>query len=162
MTIFRQQCWFCRKSIRVDKMDWTTIHVGWTDQKPDDVGVMVVLFSATMLVCLIGAFVLPSSSYKGLGIILAGLVVALPFLLRAAHRSRIRHAVEEIGGRVIRIRRLPFWKQDYFLFGKDRIKHDVEYVDSVGFLHKAVCRSGFLHGVEWVSDAPGDSSYARQ
>lgn len=41
MTAFRQQCWFCRKSIRVDQMDWQTIRVGWTGQKPDDVGVMV-------------------------------------------------------------------------------------------------------------------------
>src|SRR5262245_25343241 len=89
-------------------------------------GVVIALFSATMLICLLGALALPPSNswnqWLGTGIV--GLVAALPFLARAAHRSRIRHAVRETGGKVIDIRRLPFWKQDY-VPGRDRIIHKV-------------------------------------
>jgi len=125
--------------------------------------VMVVLFSATMLVCLIGAFVLPSpiSLYRWLGFAFIGLVVSLPLLTRAAHRSRIRRAVEERGGNVIRIRRLPFWKQGFdYWHGGRRVMHEVEYADATGFVHEAACLSDFLHGVEWVSDTVFDSNHA--
>jgi hypothetical protein len=121
--------------------------------------VMVALFSATMLISLFGALALPPSAswYKWLGMALAGLIVGLPFFLRAAHRSRIRHAVQETGGNVIRIWRLPFWKQDSLL-GRDRmILHEVRYVDSAGVEREAVCRSGFLHGVEWITNRIVDS-----
>ena len=130
-----------------------------SSRNPDNSSaVMVALFSATMLICLLGALALPPSAswYKWLGMALAGLVVGLPFLLRAAHRSRIRHAVQETGGNVIRIRRLPFWRQYYFL-GKDRILHEVRYVDLTGAEHEAVCQSGFLHGVEWITNQVVDS-----
>ena len=133
-----------------------------SNRNPDtSAAVMVTLFGATMLACLLGAFVLPSSGpvYKGLGIVLAALVVALPWLNRVAHRSRIRRAVEEIGGRVIRIRRLPFWKQDYSYWSRrHRVKHEVRYVDSTGFYHEASCLSDFLFGVEWIADRVVDSN----
>lgn len=122
-------------------------------------GVMIALFSATMLICLIVALALPPSNAwnRWLGTALAALIAGLPFLLRTAHRSRIRHAVQDARGKVLRIRRLPFWKQDYFL-GRDRIIHEVRYVDVNGVEHEAVCRSGFLCGVEWIADHCVDSS----
>jgi hypothetical protein len=131
-----------------------------SSRNPDNSSaVMVALFSATLLICLLGALALPPSAswYKWVGMALAGLIVGLPFLLRAAHRNRIRHVVQETGGNVIRIRRLPFWRQYYFL-GKDRILHEVRYVDSAGVEHEAVCQSGFLHGVEWITDHLVDSN----
>jgi hypothetical protein len=104
-----------------------------SSRNPDtSAAVMVTLFGATMLACLLGAFVLPpsGSGYKALGIVLAALVIALPWLSRVVHRSRIRHAVEDIGGRVIHIRRLPFWKQDYsFWSRRHRVKHEVHRLD---------------------------------
>jgi len=122
--------------------------------------VMIALFAATMLACLIGAFVLPPSGagYKVPGIILAALVLALPWLNRAAHRSRIRRAVSEMGGVVVRIRRLPFWKQDYYWSRLRRVKHEVRYVDPAGFYHEACCLSDFLFGVEWIADRLVDSN----
>ena len=126
---------------------------------------MVTLFSGMMLVCLFGALALPSpiSLNRWLGFAFIGLVVSLPFLSRAAHRSRIRRAIKEIGGSVVRIRRLPFWKQGYpYWSRRHRVKHEVEYADPAGVVHEAACLSDFLYGVEWLSDAPGDSSYSRQ
>ena len=136
-----------------------------SSRNPDTASaVMVTLFGATMLACLLGAFVLPSSGsgYKVLGIILAALVIALPWLNRVAHYSRIRRAVEEMGGSVVRIHRLPFWKQGYsYWHGLHRVKHEVEYVDPAGFVHESVCLSDFLHGVDWVTDRALDSTHAR-
>lgn len=42
MPAFYQPCWFCHRALRVDRdFEWTTIRVGWTGQKPNDVEVMV-------------------------------------------------------------------------------------------------------------------------
>ncbi len=125
-------------------------------------GVYVTLISATMLVCLIGALALPPSfslnKWIGLGA-LVGLFTGTPVLNRLAHRSRIREAVEEIGGNVVRIKRLPFWRQfdesvmvmTYLPIAR-RIKHEVDYTDAAGSWHHALCRSGWFHGVEWIDD----------
>ena len=125
-------------------------------------GVYVTLISATMLACLIGALALPTSFSvnKWIGLALVGLLIGTPFLDRFAHRSRIREAVEEIGGSVVHIRRLPFWRQfdeslmimRYLPLAR-RIKHEVDYTDAAGFAHHALCRSGWFHGVEWIDDA---------
>ena len=121
-------------------------------------GVYVTLISATMLVCLIGALALPTSFSlnKWIGLAIVGLFIGSPFLDRLAHRSRIREAVEEVGGSVVRIKRLPFWRQfdellTYLPIAR-RIKHEVDYTDAAGSLHHALCRSGWFHGVEWIDD----------
>ena len=129
-------------------------------------GLYVALVAATMLVCLIGALALPPSFSlnKWIGLALVGLIVGSPALDRLAHRSRIREAVEEIGGNVVRIKRLPFWRQfdesvaimTYLRIAR-RIKHEVDYTDAAGFLHHALCRSGWFHGVEWIDDIVVDS-----
>jgi len=108
-----------------------------------------------MMLCLLGALALPPSAswYKWVGMALGSLIVGLPFLRRAAHRSRIRHAVQETGGHVIHIRRLPFWKQDYWVSAI----HEVRYADGAGVEHEAVCRSGFLYGVQWITVTLVDS-----
>ncbi len=124
-------------------------------------GVYVTLVAATMLVCLIGALALPPSFSlnRWIGLAFVGLLIGSPFLDRLAHRSRIREAVEEVGGSVVRIKRLPFWRQfdesvailSYLPIAR-RIKHEVDYTDATGFLHHALCRSGWFHGVEWIDD----------
>src|SRR5213593_3824778 len=111
-------------------------------------GVYVALISGTMLLSLIGALVLPGSIsfLRWLGLFaLLGIFLGAPVLDRLAHRSRIRDAVQEMGGKVIRIRRLPFWRQDdpgWFLPIARRIKCRVDYTDAAGSLHRALCRSG--------------------
>jgi hypothetical protein len=125
--------------------------------------VYVALVSLLMLACLAGAFLLPASIAlnRWIGILaLVGLFLGLPVLDRVAHRSRIREAVQELGGETVSIHRLPFWRQ----FGDSmavvkrlpvarRIKHEVEYRDAAGSLHRALCLSGWFHGVEWLEDA---------
>ena len=134
-----------------------------TTRDPDSsAAVMIALFAATMLACLIGAFVLPPSGagYKVPGIILAALVLALPWLNRAAHRSRIRRAVSEMGGVVVRIRCLPFWQQFWQVQPYLRltgVRHEVDYVDATGLLHHALCYSSWFIGVEWLDDVVEDS-----
>jgi hypothetical protein len=114
------------------------------------------LSAFVVLICLIGAFVLPPSLFNGkwLGVVpLVAFFVGVPLLLRLAHRSRIRDAVQELGGTVRRIKKLPFWKQSYvrysFFLG---VRFSVEYVDLTGTTHHALCKSGFFQGVQWLED----------
>lgn len=123
-------------------------------------GIYAAISALVVLICLIGAFVLPPSLFnsKWLGIVpLAGFIVVVPVLLRLAHRSRIRDAVQELGGTVLCMKKLPFWNQPYtrywFFLG---IRYRVEYVDSTGTTHRALCNSGFFQGVEWLEDAVVD------
>ena len=123
-------------------------------------GIYAALNALLVLLCLIGAFVLPPSwvNSKWLAIpALIGLFIGLPVLLRLAHRSRIRDAVEKAGGTMIRIRKLPFWRQPYtryvFFLGE---RFEVEYADLTGITHRALCNSGFFQGVEWLEDAVAD------
>jgi len=125
-------------------------------------GIYVVLISGTIIVCLLGAFVLPASiSFnKWLGIFgLVGFFIGYPVLNRLAHRSRIREAVQEMGGTVIKIQRLPFWRQDSF-FGRSfvkPVKHKVDYKDTLELLHHALCKSSWFYGVEWLDDVIDDT-----
>ena len=134
-----------------------------SQRNPDaSAGVYVALVSLLMVACLAGAFVLPASIAlnRWIGIVaLAGLFLGMPLLDRAAHRSRIREAVGELGGTTVSIRQLPFWKQfdDSMLVLKRlpiarQIKYEVEYADAAGSLHRAFCRSGWFHGVQWLED----------
>ena len=118
-------------------------------------GIYAALSALVVLVCLIGAFVLPPYLVNAkwlLPVPFVGLF-ALPILLRLAHRSRIRDAVQELGGTVVRIRKLPFWDQPYskyrFFLGT---RYRVDYVDLIGAPHRALCNSGFFQGVEWLGE----------
>ena len=107
------------------------------------------------------AFVLPPSFFRSKwlgGSALVGLLIGIPVLLRLAHRSRIRDAVGTMGGTVVRINQLPFWRQPItgkyaFFLG---VRYAVEYVDLLGATHRAQCNSGFFQGVEWLEDAVVD------
>ena len=123
-------------------------------------GIYAALSAFVVLACLIGAFVLPPSLVNGkwLGVVaLVGFFVGIPVLLRLAHHSRIRDAVERLGGTVLCIKKLPFWDQPYtrysFFLG---IRYRVEYVDLMGTTHWALCKSGFFQGVEWLEDSVVD------
>jgi hypothetical protein len=121
-------------------------------------GIYAALSALVVLICLIGALALPSSLFasKWLGVVaLVGFFIGLPVLKRLAHRSRIRDAVGDIGGTVVRIKRLPFWHQPIspkysFFLG---VRFEVEYVDLLGATHRALCNSGFFQGVVWLEDA---------
>lgn len=128
-------------------------------------GIYAVVMTMLLLVCLVGAFVLPPSWVNGqwLASLLRRPWIGIPFylcilfgvlyLLRLAHRGRIYGAVRELGGTVVRIRKLPFWRQRW---GKYRFfegtQFEVEYVDLLGLAHRRLCNSGFFQGVEWLSD----------
>jgi hypothetical protein len=119
-------------------------------------GIYAALSAFVVLICLIGAFVLPPSISNGkwLGIAaLGGFFVGIPVLLRFAHRSRIRDAVHQLGGTVLRMKKLPFWDHPHmrysFFLG---VRYRVDYVDLMGTTHRALCNSGFFEGVEWLED----------
>lgn len=119
-------------------------------------GIYAGLMALVMLVAFLGAFFLPSSfsASKWLGIFaLAGYFIVAPLLLRLAHRDRIRDAVEKMGGRLLNIKKLPFWRQSYpryaFFLG---VQYRVDYLAEDGLKHRAICNSGFFQGVEWQHD----------
>ena len=85
----------------------------------------------------------------------AGFLVGLPVLDRIAHRSRIRDAVGELNGSVVRIKRLPFWKQFWQqqpYLRLTAVRYEVDYTDATGLLHHALCYSSWFIGVEWLDD----------
>jgi hypothetical protein len=130
-----------------------------SERNPDaSAGIYVALISITTLVCLVGAFVLPGwiSLNRWLGVFaLVGFFIGIPILDRIAHTSRIREAVEELGGTVIGIKRLSFWKQDgYFrrLPVANKIKFLVDFVGTDGLLHQAHCYSSWFYGVIWLDE----------
>ena len=121
-------------------------------------GIYAALSALVVLLCLIGAFVLPPSMLGGkwLGIIaLISYFVGIPILLRMAHRSRIREAVAQIGGSVVIIKRRSFRRQPYafsrYAFFRP-VRYRVEYTDLLGATHDALCNSGLFQGVEWLED----------
>ena len=122
-----------------------------------DAGIYMALTAFVILICLLGALLLPPSVFnygRVLGIVVLFLfLVGTPVLLRIAHRSRIQDAVQKLGGTVLRIKRLPFWDQPHirysFFLGT---RYRVEYSDLMGVTHRAVCNSGFFQGVEWLED----------
>jgi len=129
-------------------------------------GVMVALFGLVMMLALLGALFLPPGLISALFwskwtffITLFAIVVVVPILLRLAQRSRIREAVAELGGTIVRAKRLPFWQQDYWPYSYRQawwrgISYEVEFLDPVGVTHRARCRSGFLRGVQWLGELP--------
>jgi hypothetical protein len=127
--------------------------------------VYVALVSGLVLLCLMGALVLPSGVYtnKGFGVaVFVGLLMGIPVLDRLAHRSRIRDAVEQLDGSVVRIKRLSFWRQPrgaFFARGLPfarQMEYQVEFRDMTGKLHHASCLSGWFHGVTWLGDMISD------
>src|SRR5687767_7665712 len=80
-----------------------------------NVAIMVAIWSALLLVCLVVVLTTNRSfSIEGWAGTLwpLGALLALMPLVRLAHRKRIGHAIEQNGGRVLRIRRLPWWRQE--------------------------------------------------
>jgi hypothetical protein len=132
-------------------------------------GVAVALFSFVMLLALLGALFLPPgimskvfSSKWTFVVTLLAIVVGVPLLLRLSQRSRIRQAVEELGGTIVRAKKLPFWRQGDWPGSYTRapygrawwrgIIYEVEFTDLLGVTHRAICRSGFLRGVQWLEE----------
>ena len=121
-------------------------------------GVYAALSGLVFLIALVGAFMLPPTwvSAKWLGIpVLVAFFIGIPILLNFAHRSRIRDAVGTLGGTVVRIKKLPFWRQPVsprwsFFLG---VRFAVQYIDLTGVTHEAQCNSGFFQGVVWLDDA---------
>jgi hypothetical protein len=130
-----------------------------SQRDPDSAAtIYVILFVATVALCLLGAFVLPSSISlnKQIGIVaLVGFFAGIPVLNRFAHRSRIRAAVEELAGSVVQIKRLLFWKQIWQqkpYLRLSGVRFEVDYWDASGLLHHALCYSSWYIGVEWLDD----------
>ena len=128
-----------------------------SDRENLGAGIYMALTAFVILICLLGALLLPPSVFsygRVLGIVVLVLfLVGTPVLLRIAHRSRIQDAVQKLGGTVLRIKRLPFWDQPHirysFFLGT---RYRVDYVDLMGATHRAVCNSGYFQGVEWLED----------
>jgi hypothetical protein len=129
-------------------------------------GVLVALYAFVVLLALLGALFLPprliSTLFSSKPVMLAVLVAAvvgLPILMRLAHRSRIQDAIEEQGGRLLRLRRLPWWQQtwwsaDGYKWWRD-VKYEVEFLDLLGAPHHTICYSSFMRGVRWEKEWPG-------
>jgi hypothetical protein len=114
--------------------------------------VMAAVGAVVMLACLAVALArspapprLPSA---GPVLPLLALAALLP-LSRWAERSRIRKAVEAGGGRVLRLRRLPFWRQCWSRSPyQARPRYALEYADLLGRVRRGICRTSMLYGVE--------------
>jgi hypothetical protein len=127
-------------------------------------GIAVALHTLAVLLALLGALFLPPQiiskvfwSEWTFYITFFLIIVGIPILLRLAQRSRIREAVEELGCKPLRLKRLPFWRQGYwptsYFPGRTSwrgIVYEVAFLDPLGVTHRANCRSGFLRGVQWL------------
>ena len=118
--------------------------------------VMVALYALLLISCLCVVLFVPGNwaPWRRIGIAIPVLaVMGPPLLLRLAERSRIREAIREMAGTVITIRRLPFWRQgwEYYSVGHVAPTYAVVFQDVLGTEIHAMCRSGFLRGVEWLS-----------
>jgi hypothetical protein len=129
-------------------------------------GIAMALYGLAVLLALLGALSLPPQiiskvfwSEWTFYITFFAIIVGIPVLLRLAQRSRIREALAELGRRTLHLKRLPFWRQgnwpaSYFP-GRTwwrGIVYEVEFLDSLGTSHHAICRSGFLRGVTWLGE----------
>ena len=94
----------------------------------------------------------PLDSWRwGIGLLVPSLI-GLAAMLRLAERARIRKAVEAGGGRVLRLRRLPFWRQGWTLsLQRSRADYAIEYVGPMGAIRRGLCRTSMIHGVELPS-----------
>src|SRR5262245_14424134 len=97
-------------------------------------GVMVALYCGLVIACLVLVLAVPGelrfSRSIGFGVCAAA-VLGIPVLLRVAERSRIRQAVHESGCTILKLRRLPFWRQgwDYYSSRAIAPKYEVEFSD---------------------------------
>lgn len=113
----------------------------------------VAIVAGMTAVCLLGAFAIrgvPRSRWFLLGPVL--LVVAVPVLCRIADRSRIRHAVGELGGELLAIRRWPFWGRGFWEDHEHWTTYDVVFRDALGLFHLVTCRTGLLWAVQWSDE----------
>jgi hypothetical protein len=131
-------------------------------------GIAIALYALAVLLALLGALFLPPRiistvfwSKWTFYVTFFVIVVGIPILLRLAQRSRIREAVQELGCRPLRLKRLPFWRQGYwptsYFPGRTwwrGIVYEVDFLDPLGESHHALCRSGFLRGVQWMGELP--------
>jgi hypothetical protein len=132
-------------------------------------GIAAALYGLAFLLALVGALFLPpgfiSALFGSKWTFIAPLfavVIGVPVLLRLAQRDRIRKAVEESGGRMLKLKRLPFWRQSGWpcsyipaIYGYSSwrgVVYEVEFLDPLGVTHRAICRSGFLRGVQWLEE----------
>ena len=134
-------------------------------------------FALVMLLALVGALFLPpginATLFTGRWPFAVSMVlffVGVPVLLRVSQRSRIRRAVTGLGGTLVKLRRLPFWRQgewpesyqsSYYGYPWWRgVLYEVEFVDLLGGTRNGICRSGFLRGVQWLDESqPKGRSY---
>ncbi len=134
-------------------------------------GVVLAAVSLVMLLAVAGALFLPQGvvsalfgGKRALLVLALATFVAVPLLLWVAQRNRVRRAVEELGGQLVQLRRLPLWRQGDWpesyqqsLYGDPwwrGVLFDVEFTDLLGATHRAICRSGFLRGVQWLEEQP--------
>ena len=129
-------------------------------------GIAIALHALAVLAALLGALFLPPQiistvfwSKWTFYITFFLIIVGIPILLRLAERSRIREAVAELGCRTLHLKRLSFWRQGYwpssYFPGRTwwrGIVYEVEFLDPLGMSHQAICRSGFLRGVQWLGE----------
>ena len=142
-------------------------------RQDEDLMASVVVMGATLAIALalMGALFLPagfiSKVFVGkwpLGITLALALVGVPLMLRFTQRKRIREAVESAGGTVLRLNRMPFWRQADYPGSYQRpiygypwwrgVLYKVDFTDLLGASHHAICRSGYFRGVQWLEELP--------
>ena len=134
-----------------------------SQRNPDLVASIMVAVSCLLVAaCLAVVLLTPGEWFPGrrAGLIAALLFVfGIPILLRVAERSRIRAAVREKLGTVVRLRRLPFWRQgwDFYFYSTVAPKYEVIFSDFDGHEFRGLCRSSFLHGVDWLQMEPLNS-----
>jgi hypothetical protein len=137
------------------------------DREDSRVGIYYVLIAGLFLFCLIGAFVLPPAITSSRKLGWFGLVglLASPFLMVIANRSRVRNAVREQNGTLISMKRVPWWRSGYWRYRSlCRTRYELEYLDLTGATHRALCNSGWFSDVEWledqiISDSPAPSTF---
>ena len=121
---------------------------------------MIGLYAAALAICVGLAFLLPGNFFTSRWFDLLPILalLGLPPMVRRAERSRIRAAVEGEGGRIVRLKRLPFWKQELwrrlsfgYQWGWPGPKYEVEFVDLLGRNHHGLCRSSFYRGITWLN-----------
>jgi hypothetical protein len=134
-----------------------SLNVPMGDRNPNaNTGILLGAYAIAMVICVGLAFLLPGNFYTskwlhGLPIVAA--MGVLP-MMRWAERSRIRNAIENEGGRILWMKRLPFWRQDNWTRkpGWSRgPKYEVEFVDLLGAAHRGLCRSSFIYGMTWLN-----------
>ena len=142
-------------------------------RQDEDLMASVVVVGATLAIALalMGALFLPSGVISKVfvgkwpfRVTLALALVGVPLMLRFTQRKRIREAVESGGGTLLKMERLPFWRQADFPQSYQRpiygypwwrgVLYKVDFTDLLGASHHSICHSGFFRGVQWLEDVP--------